>query len=1029
MMITTDNNRLPDRPWPGITTSASSITSQDGIDKYATGNTKTKNQQIKICKDQFTTGTWNVRTLHKTGKVKELEHEMKRYTWNILGLAEVRYTGCGEFMTEEGHKIWFSGEKDKHEKGVAFVVHKNTIKSVLKCSPISSRIITIRIKAQPLNITIIQIYAPTSAYDDNEVELFYQDLEKTIKKVHRKDILIVQGDWNAKVGKDAHENWNGVVGKFGLDNTNDRGIRLLEFAKQHKLVIANTLYRHKRSRTVTWHSPGGISHHQLDFILVQKRYQSSINGAKTRVFPGADINSDHELLMMTLKLKLKAQKKRQSTRIRYDLDKLKNPQILEEFQVTIGGKFGPLLLHENDSVNNLTTKFEQVVTGAALEHLGKKKKVKKPWINEEILQKCDDRRTLKRQRFNDDESAKKYREVNNDLNKGIKLAKEAWINEQCKNIENCYNHNNTKAAFAIVKELTTEWKPKCFVVEDKDGNLLTQAEDVTERWRQYCDELYNHKANTSDNSLKDIQQTISSEEEDEPPILRQEIEEAVRKLKCNKSPGTDNIPAELLKAGGENMVDILLKICNLTLKTGEWPTKWTESIVIPLPKKGNIRKCENNRTISLISHSSKVLLYVLMNRMKPTIKEALDDAQAGFQEGRSTAEQVCNLRILSEKYMDHQLPVYHNFIDFKKAFDRVWHKALWLIMRKYKISSTITKTIKSLYEHAKSLVLIGDTPSKWFLSKVGVRQGCVLSPYLFNLFLEFIMTEALESFDGNIKVGGRMVSNLRFADDIDLIAATEDELRDLTQRLDNTSTKYGMEISAEKSKILITAKEDLKLKQPITVVNQALEQVDTFKYLGSQISNDLYSLSDVKSRIGIATSAMTKLNTIWKNKSISIKTKLRFMRAIVISTMTYGCESWTLNAESEKRLNAFEMKCYRKILQIPYTAHRTNESVKCEIVRKSENHVSLFSIIKQRKLKLFGHVTRHYNELSLAHTIMHGRVPGKRGRGRPRMNWFSNIESWTKMTPYKATKTAGNRQKWREVVESNKVHLRPTGYG
>ena len=87
------------------------------------------------------------------------------------------------------------------------------------------------------------------------------------------------------------------------------------------------------------------------------------------------------------------------------------------------------------------------------------------------------------------------------------------------------------------------------------------------------------------------------------------------------------------------MVDMLLKICNTTLKTGEWPRKWTESIVIPLPKNGNIGKCENNRTVGLISHPSKVLLYVLLNRMKPTIKREFDDAQAGFQQGCSTAEQ------------------------------------------------------------------------------------------------------------------------------------------------------------------------------------------------------------------------------------------------------------------------------------------------------------------------------------------------------------------------------------------------------
>ena len=116
------------------------------------------------------------------------------------------------------------------------------------------------------------------------------------------------------------------------------------------------------------------------------------------------------------------------------------------------------------------------------------------------------------------------------------------------------------------------------------------------------------------------------------------------------------------------------------------------------------------------------------------------------------------------------------------------------------------------------------------------------------------------------------------------------------------------------------------------------------------------------------------------------------MKAIVLATMTYGCESWALNAQSEKRINAFEMKCCRKILHIPYTAHRTNEHVKDEIVQQCGNQETLLSIVKRRKLRWFGHVTLNDNSLSLASVIMHGRVPGIRTRGRPRKTWLPNID-------------------------------------
>ena len=112
------------------------------------------------------------------------------------------------------------------------------------------------------------------------------------------------------------------------------------------------------------------------------------------------------------------------------------------------------------------------------------------------------------------------------------------------------------------------------------------------------------------------------------------------------------------------MIDVLTEICNRIWRTGEWPTPWTQSLIITLPKKGNLQL---NRTISLISHSSKVMLKVILNRLKPQAEEIIAEEQAGFRAGRSTTEQIFNLRILCEKYLQHQQNLYHVFIDFKKS--------------------------------------------------------------------------------------------------------------------------------------------------------------------------------------------------------------------------------------------------------------------------------------------------------------------------------------------------------------------------
>ena len=148
------------------------------------------------------------------------------------------------------------------------------------------------------------------------------------------------------------------------------------------------------------------------------------------------------------------------------------------------------------------------------------------------------------------------------------------------------------------------------------------------------------------------------------------MEAAIKALKMEQSASVDNIPAELVQAGGEAMIDILTSVCNKSLKIGEWPTTWIQSSVITLPKKGNLQLCQNYRTIRLISHPRKVMLKIVLNRFQLQAEDRAEE-QAGFSAGRSTTEQIFNLRILCEKYWQHQQNLYHVFINFKKAFDRV----------------------------------------------------------------------------------------------------------------------------------------------------------------------------------------------------------------------------------------------------------------------------------------------------------------------------------------------------------------------
>ena len=201
--------------------------------------------------------------------------------WDGKNLEKSQQMGVTEYITVE--------KKDKHEQGVGFIVHKDVVKSVIGCRPISSRLMTVRLRASPSSITIIQVYVSTSSYDDSEGDEFYRELQSLVDQIPKQDILVVQGDWNAKVGEDVQEDWGEVCGSFCNPDTNGRGLKLLDFATYSNLVLANTLGNHKPSKKLTWHNPDRTHHNQTDYILVKKRFRSGIKTARTRTFPGADV--------------------------------------------------------------------------------------------------------------------------------------------------------------------------------------------------------------------------------------------------------------------------------------------------------------------------------------------------------------------------------------------------------------------------------------------------------------------------------------------------------------------------------------------------------------------------------------------------------------------------------------------------------------------------------------------------------------------------------------------------------------------
>ena len=271
-------------------------------------------------------------------------------------------------------------------------------------------------------------------------------------------------------------------------------------------------------------------------------------------------------------------------------------------------------------------------------------------------------------------------------------------------------------------------------------------------------------------------------------------------------------------------------------------------------------------------------------------------------------------------------------------------------MKKYNISANLIRVIKNLYDKTTSAVLFNSSIGDWFRTTVRVRPGCLLSPTLFNIFLERIVTDALEDHESPVSTEGRTITNLRFADDVNSLAG-EEELEKLVERLNKVSTAYGMEISAEKTKLLTNNTSGINTE--IKVNGQKLETVTNFKYFGSVISDE-GSKPDILSRIAQETAALTRLKPVLNDRSTSLSFMIRLMRSLVTFIFLYACKSWTLTAKLPRKVQAMEIRCYRKILHFSYKDRVTNKEVRAKIQQAIGPREDL-TTVKRCKLQWYGH--------------------------------------------------------------------------
>jgi len=956
----------------------------------------------------------------ETGKAAQIAAEMRNYNLALLGISETRWTQSGQRRLLTGEMVLFSGHEEDnapHKEGVALMLSGPAQKALIGWEAHGPRIITasFRTKKRKIKMNVIQCYAPTNDSKDETKDQFYNQLQSIIAQYPENDVNILMGDLNAKIGSD-NIGYEEIMGRHGLGEMNENGERFADLCAMNNLVIGGSIFPHRRVHKATWVSPNLTTENQIDHICVSKKFRRSLQDVRVR--RGADVASDHHLLVAKLKLKLKKNWAAPTTsRQKYNVGLLKDPDTCRDFSLSLQNKYEVLqeLLEDELEMESKWQQVKNVVTETCREVVGPMRYQQKEWISAETLEKIKDRKHKKAAINNSRTRAAKakargdFSEANRRVQRSVRSDKRKYIDSLADEAEAAAASNNMRQLYDTTRKLSGKYSRPERPVKDKDGNTLQGAEKQLSRWAEHFEDLLNRPTPPNPPHIipADTDLPINC---DHP--TRTEIRKAIQQLRNGKAAGPDNIPAEALKADLTTMVEMLYPLFKQIWEEEEVPADWKEGYLIKLPKKGDLSNCANYRGITLLSVPGKVFNRVLLERMKGQVDTLLRDQQAGFRKNRSCVDQIATLRIIVEQSLEWNTSLYINFVDYEKAFDSVDRNTMWKLLRHYGVPGKLVTLIRNSYEGMTCRVVHGGQLTSSFTVRTGVRQGCLLSPFLFLLVIDWAMKVSTEHQRNGIQwTLLEQLDDLDFADDLALLSHSHQQMQLKTSELARTSITTGLKIHEGKTKIL---KINARSQDPVTLNGKELEEVDTFTYLGSIIDKEGGTDADVKARIGKARAAYLQLKSIWSAREVSTQTKIRLYNSNVKSVLLYGAETWRTTKSTIKKVQTFMNSCLKRILCIHWPEVISN----VELWQRT-NQLPAGEEIRRRRWRWIGHTIRKPST-NITRQALKWNPQGKRKRGRPRNTWRRDLnadmkrmgKSWQELE-----RAAQDRRLWRAVVD------------
>jgi hypothetical protein len=456
---------------------------------------------------------------------------------------------------------------------------------------------------------------------------------------------------------------------------------------------------------------------------------------------------------------------------------------------------------------------------------------------------------------------------------------------------------------------------------------------------------------------------------------------AISSLRSGTAPGHDMIRSELVKSAGSRFLSLLESFLGKCWSMRSLPASETLAKVVPIPKKngGLTVTVDLCRPLSLMTSFYKVFANALRLLVQDKIWEFCGCSQAAYTRGRSVANNIFIVRQMAERLNEFGSGGYILFIDFKSAFDKLDRPALGLILRSF-LDPVIVDRIELLFNTASAFVSIDGDASERYECCVGVRQGCPISPLLWNVAAAFIMREVRSRLAlSGIKLLSSAVQHLEYADDCLQLHLTAETIEPSLREIVKVAASLGLSLSLSKCAIM-------RIGRPApspTVFCQGLQipVVEQFSYLGTIVTSDNSCRQATCQRVAMADACARSFgNGILFYPWVNAATKGYIIRQVVFPTLLYACETATLSIRDEKLLDGYFLRLCKIILRLPPAQHFSYSDAK-RLFGCSRPSV----VARKLRLRWFGHVCRSLD--SNVTEIMTFQPAAARPRGRPRRRW------------------------------------------